>query len=145
MTGRPDRVAGVLPHRYPFLFIDRVIETVPGRRAVAELKVGSDMPYTADRAGEAFPDVLIIEAMAQTGALAAAGPGEEGAGEARAVRGYLAGLNDVEFHGRAYPGDVVMMELDYVARMGPMVRFTGRASVGGVEIASCGFTFTVEE
>jgi len=145
MNGRPDRVEDVLPHRYPFLFIDRVIETVPGKKAVAELCIGSDMPYTAGSAGGAFPDVLIIEAMAQTGALAAAGAGVDDAAEAPAVKGYLAGLNDVKFHGRAYPGDVVRMELEYVARMGSMVRFTGRASVAGIEIASCGLTFTVEE
>jgi len=142
MNLRLDRAGEMLPHRYPFLFVDRVIETVPGRRAVAELNVGPDMPYTATGAGGAFPDMLVIEAMAQAGALAAAGAGE---GEAVPVKGYLAGLNDVRFHGRAYPGDVVRMELDYVARMGPMVRFNGRASIDGIEIASCGLTFTVEE
>jgi len=146
VTRRPEDISAILPHRYPFLLVDRVVEAEPGVRAVAELEVTADMPFVSVQEEGTFPDVLVLEAMAQVGAVAAAGYGGEDVspGNGPGIRGYLAAISDASFKGRLRPGDVLRIEMRYLARMGPMVKFTGSASVGGEEIVSCGLTFTVE-
>jgi 3-hydroxyacyl-[acyl-carrier-protein] dehydratase len=138
-----------LPHRHPFLLVDRVVEVVPGRRAVAIKTISADS-CSMRPAGTGFSsEMLVIEAMAQTGALAYAcrqtGEGRVEVGPAGAVvMGYLAGLNDVVFHNRPAAGDTLELTLEYVAAMGPMVRFKGTAKVMGETVVEAGLTFTVD-
>lgn len=138
-----------LPHRPPFLLVDRVLELVPGKRVVAVKTVSDDAESMRSAAGGYSREMLVIEAMAQTGALAYSQmrPGEggtAGGSEETVVKGYLAGLNDVVFHRRPKPGDTLELTLEFVAAMGPMARFIGTAKVRNEAVAEAGLTFTVE-
>ena len=138
---RTTEIAAALPHRYPFLMVDRVVEVVPGRRAVAVKNITADSG--AGNGGRAeYPQVFLLEAMAQVGALAAAGPGLGSAG-GMGIPGYLAGINDARFGVRPLAGDVVVFTLDFVAASGGLVRFNGVATVGEEIAAEAGLTFSV--
>jgi len=138
-----------LPHRPPFLLVDKVLEVVPGKKAVAVKTVTDDAETMRSAVGGFSREILVIEAMAQTGALAYAqmepgeGLAESGSAEV-VVTGYLAGLNDVVFHRRPRPGDTLELTLEFVAAMGTMARFAGIAKVRNETVAEAGLTFTVE-
>lgn len=139
-------MTGALPHRYPFLMVDRVVEVEPGVRAVAVKTVTAVGHHQQGLPGLAFPEVMVLEAMAQVGALTAAGAApmpDAPAGET-AISGYLAALTDVKFHVRPVPGDVVVMTLEFVARIGPLVRFRGTAAIDGETAVEAGLSFTVD-
>jgi 3-hydroxyacyl-[acyl-carrier-protein] dehydratase len=141
----PEVILRSLPHRYPFLFVDKVLEVEPGVRAVAIVRMTANTPYFSRAGRLEFPDVLIIEAMAQLGAVTAAATDDTASdADQPPVSGYLAAINDAVFKVRAVPGDTITLTLDYVARMGSMVRFNGTAIINGDVAATCGLTFTVE-
>lgn len=122
-------ILGRLPHRYPFLMVDRVLEVLPGVRAVGVMNVTGGRP----------PEIMVLEALAQLSALAAP---EQPGGSAQ-VSGYLAGIHDAKFTGYPKAGDRVILKVEFVARMGGMVRFNGTASVGDDLLVESGLTFTV--
>lgn len=135
-------VAGVLPHRYPFVMLDRVLEVSPGKSARAEKTITQDGFFGAG--GCFFPELFLLEAMAQLGAIAAAGQdtgGREGP-PADAI-GYLAGLADARFGARPVPGDRVLFTVEYEARLGGLVRFNGKAMIGEELAAESKLTFTI--
>lgn len=129
-----------LPHRFPFLTVDRVLEVEPGKRAVAVKNI-TDGGFFCDRRG-AMPELLLVEAMAQVGALAAA-PHTQGSPDGESVPGYLAGLGDVRFLKSPCVGDVVTLTLDFQARLGGLVRFKGVAEIGGEKAAEAVLTFSI--
>jgi len=137
-------IAMVLPHRYPFLMVDRVVEVTPGKRAVAVKNITKDNPFSGTAQGDAWPALLVIEAMAQVGALAAT-PAGEGQTGGDSIPGYLAGLHDVFFKRIPRVGDQVVMTLDFEARLGPMVRFKAVAEIGGETAVEAGLTFTIPQ
>jgi len=136
-----------LPHRYPFLMVDRVLELVPGIRAVAVKNVTADNPYHLGRGAGRYPEILLIEAMAQVGALAASPHEAVTSGElgekGEPIPGYIAGINDARMARAPRVGEIVVFRLEFVAKMGAMVRFKGTASVGDELIAESGLTFTL--
>jgi len=134
-------ITGVLPHGYPFLMVDRVVEVVPGRRAVAIKNITGDCGWTGTDEGGSYPQLFLIEAMAQVGALAASGTGIGDPGMP-AIPGYLAGLNDAKFGRMPETGDQVVFTLDYEAGMGGLVRFKGTAKIGEEMAAESGLTFS---
>jgi len=133
-------IIAALPHRFPFIMVDRVLEVEPGKRAVAVKKITAD-GFFCDRRG-AMADLLLIEAMAQVGALAAA-PQEQGSSEGELIPGFLAGLGDVRFLKRPRVGDIVTLTLDFQARLGGLVRFKGVADIGGEKAAEATLTFSI--
>ena len=135
---------GVLPHRYPFVMLDRVLEIIPGKRASAEKVITADGFFNTGRGCYFFPELFLLEAMAQLGALAAAGPDGGQAPGPDAV-GYLAGLHDVKFFTRPMPGDRVSFTVEYEARLGGLVRFAGTAKIGDELAAESKLTFTIPE
>lgn len=98
-----------LPHRYPFFFIDRVEEVVPGERAVCIKNVTINEPFFQGHfPGEpVMPGVLIVEALAQAGAVLSLR--EE---EFQGKIGYLGGLNKVKFRRMVKPGDRLRLEVE---------------------------------
>lgn len=118
-------VPGVLPHRYPFLMIDRVTEVDPGRMAKGWKSVTVNEWFFAGGAGE-MPGTLIIEALAQLGAFAAMGDG--------GGLGFLSSLGGVEFLGAARAGDRVELEYEVLRNKRGFILGRGAASVDGEPI-----------
>jgi 3-hydroxyacyl-[acyl-carrier-protein] dehydratase len=121
------RVLGLLPHRYPFLLVDRIIELGKGR-VVTIKNVTFNEPFFAGHFPEfpVMPGVLIVEALAQSGALLALS--ELGAGEKRLFM--LTGLDKVRFRRRVIPGDQLLMEVKILKFHRPLWRMQAVAKVG---------------
>ncbi len=135
-------IIAALPHRFPFLMVDRVLEIDPGRRAVAVKRITADGFYCGRRGTMA--GLLLVESMAQVGALAAA-PRVAVSPESGLMPGFLAGLGDVSFLKSPDVGDVVALTLVFQARLGGLVRFKGVAEIGGEKAAEATLTFSVPE
>lgn len=118
----------VLPHRYPFLLVDRVLEVVPGERIVGLKNVTFNEPFFQGHfPGEpVMPGVLIMEGLAQVGAIMAylADPGMVGN---KLV--YFAGMDGVRFRRKVGPGDQLILELVTLKRKMKMWRMAGKAYV----------------
>ena len=118
----------IIPHRYPFLLIDRVIELEPGKRAVAVRNVTANEPqFTGHFPGRPImPGVLMVEALAQTGAVAVMTLDEY-----RGKLGLFAGIDDCRFRRMVLPGDTLRLEVTVEKLRGMFGRVRGVASVDG--------------
>ena len=119
---------GLLPHRYPFLLVDRVLELSKGR-VVTIKNVTFNEPYFAGHFPEhpVMPGVLIVEALAQSAAILALN--EVGGDPTRLFM--LTGLDKVRFRRRVVPGDQLRVEVDVLAWRGTFCKLAGKASVNG--------------
>jgi 3-hydroxyacyl-[acyl-carrier-protein] dehydratase len=122
-----ERVLGLLPHRYPFLLVDRVIELSKGR-VVTIKNVTFNEPYFAGHFPEhpVMPGVLIVEALAQSAAILALH--EVGGDPTRLFM--LTGLDKVRFRRRVIPGDQLRMEVKILKFHRPLWRMQAVARVG---------------
>lgn len=123
---RPEDILKVLPHRYPFLLVDRVVEVIPGQRLVAVKNVSFNEPHFQGHFPNhpVMPGVLILEAMAQAGALLA------GRTDPESVYGrlvYFMTIDKVRFRKPVVPGDQLRLELVLVKRRTDVWRFEGKA------------------
>ncbi|GAB0056357.1 3-hydroxyacyl-[acyl-carrier-protein] dehydratase FabZ [Candidatus Magnetaquicoccaceae bacterium FCR-1] len=123
-----------LPHRYPFLLVDRVEEVVPGERLVALKNVTFNEPFFAGHfpGHPVMPGVLILEAMAQAGAMLA------GYIDPVAVKGrlvYFMAIDKARFRKPVVPGDQLLLELTLIKRRREIWRFGGVARVKGAVVA----------
>jgi len=138
-----DKIMSLLPHRYPFLMIDRVEEVDPGERAVAIKCVSVNEPQFQGHFPQTpiMPGVLITEAFAQTAGIVALSAHEELAG----ATVYLLGLDKVRFRKPVRPGDrlVITAEKDSVNR--GIWKFRVVATVDGVKVADGGVMATVAQ
>ena len=123
-----DAIESILPHRAPFLLLDEVVEMVPGERVAATYRVPEDGWWFAGHFPErpVMPGVLIVEAMAQTGAVAVLAEDEN-----RGRIAFFAGIDDCRFKRVVEPGDVLDLECEFVRVRGPIAKGQGRASVDG--------------
>ncbi len=125
-----------LPHRYPFLLVDRVVECEPGQRLLAIKNVTYNEPFFQGHFPHQaiMPGVLIMEALAQaTGLLASKSvPDELG----RGVTYYLVGLDKVRFKRPVVPGDQLKLEVIYLKDKRNIWSFSCRAEVEGEFVAS---------
>ena len=136
-----DTIASILPHRDPFLLLDEVVELEPGTRVSASYRVPEDGWWFAGHFPErpVMPGVLIVEAMAQTGAVAVLVEEEN-----RGRIAFFAGIDDTRFKrvDAAHAARVETCEIDHVR--GPIGRGKATAHVG-TELAARGtLTFAVE-
>jgi 3-hydroxyacyl-[acyl-carrier-protein] dehydratase len=132
----------ILPHREPFLLIDEVLELEPGRRVVARRLVRADDPWFEGHfpSRPVMPGVLIVEAMAQTGAVAVL------AEEAnRGKIAFFAGIDDCRFKRVVEPGDVLTLTCEIDTIRGPIGRGKAQAHVGDALAARGTLTFAVEQ
>lgn len=132
----------ILPHRDPFLLLDEVLELEPGVRVVARKLVRPDEWYlTGHFPGRPImPGVLMVEAMAQTGAVAVLA-GEENRGKLA----LFAGIDDVRFKRIVEPGDELELTCELERVRGPIGRGRATATVAG-ELAVRGtLTFAVTD
>lgn len=118
----------IIPHRYPFLLVDRVIELEPGKRVVGLKAVTANEPqFTGHFPGRPImPGVLMVEALAQTAAV-----GVMTLDEYRGKLGLFAGIDDCRFRRMVVPGDTLRLEVTVEKLRGMFGRVRGVASVDG--------------
>ena len=134
------QIMEILPHRHPFLLIDTVEEIEYGKRAVAKKSVTYAEPYFAGHFPEepVMPGVLIVEALAQTGAVAILGLEEN-----RGKTAYFAGINSAKFKQKVVPGDVLTLETEIIRQKGPIGVGKAVAFVDGKTVCIAELTFAI--
>ena len=136
-----DVIESILPHRAPFLLVDEVTELEPGRRVSARRDVRADDWWWSGHFPErpVMPGVLIVEAMAQAGAVAVLVEEEN-----RGKIAFFAGIDDCRFKRVVQPGDVLSLVCEIDTVRGPIGRGRATAHVGGELAARGTLTFAVE-
>ncbi|MBI3977352.1 MAG: 3-hydroxyacyl-ACP dehydratase FabZ [Chloroflexi bacterium] len=133
-------IQAVIPHRYPFLLVDRIEELEPGVRAIGLKNVSVNEPFFQGHfpGDPIMPGVLIVEALAQVGAVAILSL-PENAG--RLV--LFAGIDGCRFRRPVVPGDVLRLEVVLTKQRGPVGKGSARATVGGKVVADGELTFAL--
>lgn len=124
----PAEIREIIPHRYPFLLVDKIEELEPGERAVGIKNVTQNEPFFQGHFPDypVMPGVLIVEAMAQVGAV-----GVMVQEEYRDKLALFAGIDGVRFRRQVVPGDVLRMEVHIERLKGRIGRGKGLATVDG--------------
>jgi 3-hydroxyacyl-[acyl-carrier-protein] dehydratase len=135
-------IEAILPHREPFLLIDEIVELELGVRAVARKTVRADEWYLAGHfpGRPIMPGVLIVEAMAQTGAVAVLSEEEN-----RGRLALFAGIDDVRFKRLVQPGDELELTCVLERVRGPIGKGRATAHVAGELAARGTLTFAVDQ
>ena len=130
----------IIPHRQPFMLIDTIEELEPGVRAVGKKCVSYNEPYFAGHfpGNPVMPGVLIIEALAQVGAVAILGLPEN-----KGKTAYFAGIDNAKFKQMVVPGDVLMLETKIIKVKGPIGVGEATATVNGKVAAKAVLTFAI--
>jgi 3-hydroxyacyl-[acyl-carrier-protein] dehydratase len=120
----------LLPHRFPFRMIDRVMEVEPGRRAVAAKTISIDDFFLAGHFPHhpCAPEALIVEALAQTGGIAVMSGKEEG-------MGILVRVDEMQFTKTIKPGDCLTLSAEVEFSFGEMAKVKVRAELEGETVA----------
>ena len=118
----------LLPHRYPFILVDRILELTPGEKVIALKNVTINEPFFQGHFPEnpIMPGVLIIEAMGQAGAVLAAKSLER---ESHGSLIYFMGMDKVKFRKPVTPGDQLIFEMKFLKQRRNVFRMSGTAYV----------------
>jgi len=132
-----------LPHRYPFLLVDRILECIPDRKVVGLKNVTINEPFFQGHFPGApiMPGVLIIEAMAQAGGILAISSIPE-LNEGTLM--YFMGLDQVRFRKQVVPGDQLILELEIIKKRAKVIKMSGLAKVDGQVAAEAQLLATFE-
>jgi 3-hydroxyacyl-[acyl-carrier-protein] dehydratase len=124
-------VLRILPHRYPFLLVDRVLEVDQGKRIVALKNVTINEPFFIGHfpGAPVMPGVLTIEAMAQTGAILSLL--ERKAEDLKNALVYFMGIDEARFRRPIVPGDQMRIEVEVLRRKSFVWKMKGQVLVGG--------------
>jgi len=130
----------IIPHRNPFLLIDRVESLEPGKSAVGYKNVTMNEPFFPGHfpVEPVMPGVLIVEALAQTGAVAIL--------SLESYKGkiaYFAGINNLKFKKKVVPGDVLKLEVEIIKQKGPVGIGKAVATVDGKIAVTGELTFAI--
>ena len=130
----------IIPHRHPFLLIDCIEEVTPGEGAVGYKSVTYNEPFFAGHFPQepVMPGVLLVEALAQTGAVAILS--QEGF---RGKVAYFGGIEKAKFKRKVVPGDKVKLECEIIKQKGPVGVGKATATVDGKLAVSAELTFMV--
>lgn len=137
-----DEICRILPHRYPFLLIDRIVEFEAGKRAKGLKNVTINEPFFQGHfpGHPIMPGVLIIEAMAQVGGILAF---KSASVENRLV--YFMGIDSARFRRPVVPGDTLILSLEVKKSRGTIWAFRGEAFVNDTLVAEAELMATIVE
>ncbi|MEL7564782.1 MAG: 3-hydroxyacyl-ACP dehydratase FabZ [Dehalobacterium sp.] len=132
----------ILPHRYPFLLVDKIIEIEEDKRIVGQKNVTMNEPFFQGHfpGYPVMPGVLIVEALAQVGAVMILRK-PEFAGKIA----LFGGIDKLRFRRQVVPGDVLMLEVEVIAFRGPIGKAKARATVEGEVACEGEIMFAVEK
>lgn len=139
LTIEIERIKELLPHRYPFLMIDRMVDVVPGERAVGIKNVTVNEPHFEGHFPERpiMPGVLIIEAMAQTaGAFVMESLGKDSEGKLV----FFMSVESAKFRRPVAPGDQLRLPVETIQHRKNVWRFRGVATVDRQVVAEASFS-----
>ena len=136
-----NEIQQILPHRYPFLLVDKIVELEPGKSAKGikcvsanEMQFMGHFPQM-----HVMPGVLIIEALAQTGAYAILCE-EENKGKIA----FFGGIKNARFRKQVVPGDVLELSCEIISRRGPVGIGKATATVDGKVAVTAELTFAIQ-
>lgn len=133
------RIMEMIPHRYPILLVDRILEYELGKRAVGLKNVTMNEPHFQGHfpSFPIMPGVLIIEAMAQTAAILVV---ETMGKEAEGKLVYFMSIEEAKFRKPVVPGDALHIHVEAIRARGTIWKFKGEAKVDGVTCADAVFS-----
>jgi 3-hydroxyacyl-[acyl-carrier-protein] dehydratase len=136
-------IMNYLPHRYPFLLVDRIVAFEEGKRIVGQKNVTINEPFFQGHfpGHPIMPGVLILEAMAQVGGVYAHIAGEVAEGRVP----YFVGIDKARFRKPVLPGDVLMLDLELVGNRRGIYTFAGKALVNDKLVAEAELKATFAE
>ncbi len=134
------QIMEIIPHRQPFMLLDTIEELEPGVKAVAKKCVTYNEPFFAGHFPQepVMPGVLIIEALAQTGAVAMLSLPEN-----KGKVAYFGAINSAKFKGKVVPGDVLMLETEIIKVKGPIGVGSAKAYVNDKLVVQAELTFAL--
>jgi 3-hydroxyacyl-[acyl-carrier-protein] dehydratase len=136
------QIQEIIPHRFPFLLIDRILELEAGVRAVGLKNVTMNEPFFEGHfpGYPVMPGVLIVEALAQVGSVVMLSIEAN-----RGKLGFFAGIDEFRFRGQVVPGDTLRLEVHITRLKGAIGKGTGIAKVGDRVVAEGGLMFALSE
>jgi 3-hydroxyacyl-[acyl-carrier-protein] dehydratase len=137
-----NEIKKILPHRYPFLLVDKIVEFEEDKRIVGIKNVTANEPFFAGHFPDypAMPGVLIIEALAQVGAVAILNKPEY-----KGKIAFFAGIDKARFRKQVVPGDILTLEVEVLRLRGSIGKAIGRAYVGETLACEAEMMFAVEK
>jgi 3-hydroxyacyl-[acyl-carrier-protein] dehydratase len=136
-----DQIKEIIPHRYPFLLVDRILEVEEGLKAVGIKNVSANEEFFNGHFPDypVMPGVLIIEALAQVGAVAMLKKEEN-----RGKLAFFAGIDNCRFKRQVKPGDQLRLEVEMIRFKGPMGKGKGVATVDGELVCETEIMFALK-
>lgn len=135
------QIKDIIPHRYPFLLVDRIIEQEEEKRIVGIKNVTTNEPFFQGHFPDypVMPGVLILEALAQAGAIAVLGQKEN-----KGKIGFLAGVDKCRFKQQVKPGDQLKLEVEIIRMRGSIGKGKGIATVDGKVACEAEIMFAIQ-
>ena len=137
-----NQIQEIIPHRYPFLLLDKIIQCVPGQKAVGiKCVTANEMHFMGHFPKKhVMPGVLILEALAQTGAVAILSEEEN-----KRKIALFGGVKQARFRRQVVPGDVLTLSCEIITRKGPIGIGKAVALLEGKPAVTAELTFAIEE
>ena len=137
-----NQIKEIIPHRYPFLLVDRILEVEEGKRAVGIKNVSANEEFFNGHFPDypVMPGVLIVEALAQVGAVAMLKKEEN-----RGRLAFFTGIDKCRFKKQVKPGDQLRLEVEMTRVKGPIGKGKGIATVDGEVVCETEIMFALGE